>query len=106
MSVSIIETAIRDSQLFTQVEPEWLAETEGKATYVNTSCGVVLRIDRTYSQTQTARVFYSDGTSDTYRSSGYYSVSELLVWWFPVIRNRDLWSRFQASDSGDISELA
>lgn len=89
-----------DSGLFTQVEPEWLAESDGCATLVNKSRGVVAKIKykgRLYPALDTAstcaRMFFDLG-DDTYHSSGWYDVEEIENWILPVMRSDAAWKKY------------
>lgn len=103
-----VEEALRDSGLFTQVEPDWLADHEGRVTFVNKSRGVIARVDRReskYGNHLLTRIFYDRGDS-TYTSSGSYDVEELNKWWFPVMRSDAAWKAFIETESQDITERA
>lgn len=102
-----IHDTIKDSGLFTQVEPQWLADSDGETTYINRTRGVVLQAKTDSSlPRQTVRVFYDTG-GETYASSGYYDAEELTKWWFPVMRSDRAWTRYidQADHSRDITEV-
>lgn len=95
------ETVLRDSGMFTQIQPEWLAESEGACDYVNNSRGVFVHVNR---MRKDARLFYDCG-EQTYRSSGWYTAEELSEWLFPVMRDDAKWKAFTAPDSnGDLTE--
>lgn len=101
-----IEEALRDSGLFTQVEPDWIAESKNRVTYINRSRGVVVKVNRTLQPLQPlAHIFYDRGDS-TYTSSGRYDTEELYKWWFPVMRSDRAWEAFLATESQDITERA
>ena len=101
--MNALETCIRDSQLFTQVEPEWLAESDGKVTYVNRTRGVVLKVDR--GDLRTARCFHDNGKGETFCSTGFYNVEELTRWWFPVMKSNAAWDRYVSQEQNfDITE--
>lgn len=102
-----VEEVIKDSQLFTQVEPEWLAE-NGSVTYINRSRGVLLTVDRTAPSAATnslARFFYDVG-QDTYTSSGWYDAEELTRWIFPVMKSDKAWSHLQDNTRKGNSDIS
>ena len=94
------EKLLRDSGLFTQVEPEWLAEYD-QVTYVNVSRGVVFKISREH---KTARFFYDD-RGDTYHSSGWYDPEEIEKWILPVMKSDRAWREYVNLENGDITEV-
>jgi hypothetical protein len=97
------EKVIRDSGLFTQVEPEWLVETDYKRTFVNRSRGVVIKFDNPFLQAP-ARIFHDRG-GETYASTGWYDAEELTKWWIPVMKSDRAWAEFihPDNDNGDIT---
>jgi hypothetical protein len=102
-----------DSDLFTQVEPEWLVESQGYCTLVNKSRGVVAVVheirplpkivhnnesdSKPFSSTSlaelTARMFFDCG-QQTYHSSGWYNLEELEQWVLPVMRSDRAWAKY------------
>jgi hypothetical protein len=85
------EQVLSESGMFTQVEPEWLAEVEHASTWVNTSRGVVVKVRRAHGKDAAdARLFY-DVAQDTYASSGWYTPDELRNWLLPVMRSDRAW---------------
>lgn len=95
--------ALHESQLFTQVEPDWLADTQGRTTFVNVSRGVVAVVE--HANPSTARMFH-DRLGMTYCSTGYYNTEELGKWWFPVMRSDNAWTRYvKQTDNADITEV-
>ena len=102
--VSDVEVAIRESNLFTQVEPEWLAASQQRVTYVNKSRGVVAVIEHS-SPPHTARIFHDRG-GITYASTGWYCVEELENWWFRVMRSDRAWKQYiDQTENYDITEV-
>jgi hypothetical protein len=95
--------ALHDSQLFTQVEPDWLTDSQGRTTFVNTSRGVVAVVE--HSNPHTARIFH-DRLGMTYASTGWYDSEELGKWWFPVMRSDRAWNQYvKQTDNQDITEV-
>jgi hypothetical protein len=103
-----IETVLRDSGLFTQVEPEYEASSAGRVTYCCRRRGVVASIDRAYSsglanpEGETARI-YIDHMGDTYQSHGWYDYNELKNLVLPVMASDEAWTFFiRAENKGQM----
>lgn len=96
-----VEYVLMGSGMFTQVEPDWLAEHDGHVTFVNKTRGVVVKVNRIEGGAAAARVFLDAG-GETYYSSGWYSCEELASVILPIMRSDAAWDKVAEVD-GDLS---
>ena len=94
------ELVLRNSELFTQVEPDYIAD-HGSVTYVSRRRGVVVKVDRTAFHNP-AQLFVDDGRSGNYASHGWYDPDELRNWLVPVMSSDKAWTYFIRERHADL----
>ena len=97
-----VEQVLRDSGLFTQVEPAWEADQHGRVTYLSRRRGVVVVVDRASLEGNPEGPYsrvYVDHMGDTYQSHGWYDLNELKNLVVPVIQSDEAWTFFIRSEN-------
>jgi hypothetical protein len=90
-----------DSGMFTQVEHDWLVESDGRRTFVNKSRGV-LAVQHTQMGDHTQ--FFFDKGEERYYGAGWYDFDEIERWIIPLLNDNEGWQRFCDYPEIDMTE--